>query len=77
MSGTSETPLEQAERHEKEGRARILRQSALIARLEGDGHVKLAQDARRILEIMESAQRTFEQQMFQEHAKLQRESVCV
>ena len=54
-----ETPFEQALRRARENEARILKQRALIARMERLRQVQLIPEARRVLEMMESNQRLF------------------
>lgn len=52
----TESPLEQAERHVREGAARIARQEVLLAELERDGHENLLPRAREALALFKSIQ---------------------
>ena len=52
LSLMSETPVEQARRHIREGEARIQRQIELLAELERDGHYEAARRARELLSTM-------------------------
>lgn len=46
----SESPLQMARRHAIEGRARIARQEALIAKLDRDGHDHMLPNANALLD---------------------------
>ncbi len=56
----TETPLEMARRHVREGRERIAHQERLIAELEKDGHFALVPEATRFLETLQQFQGQFE-----------------
>jgi len=45
----AESALEQAERHVREGEEHVARQTALLAKLEQDGHEREAAEARALL----------------------------
>ena len=68
--GAAETPLEQAERHVREGEARIKRQELLITSLERGGHIRLLVDARDLLARMHEFQRIGLEHVRWERAKL-------
>ena len=59
---SSETPLEQTQRHVKEGEDRIAKQQALIAELAHDGHDGMLPAAQELL-----AQFNTTQQLSREH----------
>ena len=48
-----ETPLEQAERHVREGEARVSRQEEIIIEMERDHHSTTAETARKVLETLQ------------------------
>jgi hypothetical protein len=56
-----EDAVKQADRHVAEGRDRLARQRSLIARLQRDGHARLAVEAEAMLRSMEELQQEFEQ----------------
>ena len=55
MTAQTETLLQQARRHVREGEVRIARQEALVARSGTDGHADAATVARGVLETMRSS----------------------
>ena len=58
-----ETPFEQALRRARESDVRLARQRALVERMEAMRLIHLLPEARRLLDMMESNQRLFSQQL--------------
>jgi hypothetical protein len=67
MQSRAESPLEEAERHVREGEGKIARQKEILAKLERDDHVAIAYDGRHLLALMQQTQR-----LSREHLKIER-----
>ena len=52
-----ETAIEQAERHVREGEEHVAKQAALLAKLEQEGHLHEAEQARKTLAVLEESLR--------------------
>ncbi len=67
---SSETPLEQTQRHVTEGEARLAGQEALIARLEQEGNEEMLSAARGLLVQMREFQKLGQEHLEREKAKM-------
>ena len=74
MSSVSvpETPLAQAERHVREGEARVARQREIVAEMEKDNHPYAAEMARTLLDTLLRTLELEKQHLEIERAKNQR-----
>ena len=66
---TSETPLEQTQRHVKEGKDRIAKQQALIAELAHDGHDGMLPAAQELLAQLNASQQLGREHLEREQTK--------
>jgi hypothetical protein len=69
MAKPLETPLAQAERHVAEGEQRLARQRSILEQMERDKHPGAAEQARKVLAVMEQSLRLSQQHLEAERLK--------